>query len=82
MQKNLKRKEIEGVLFLVLRLSGIQLYSDNIKSSDNTESKALRYQDNQIDIYSNSWGPGDMGWQVEGPGPKTTRALSNGTKLV
>jgi len=35
-----------------------------------------------IDIYSNSWGPGDMGWEVEGPGLLTSRALKLGIKQV
>ena len=35
-----------------------------------------------IDIYSNSWGPGDMGWEVEGPGKLTGRALELGIKQV
>lgn len=37
---------------------------------------------NLIDIYSNSWGPGDMGWQVEGPGPLLTEVLRQGTRMV
>lgn len=35
-----------------------------------------------IDIYSNSWGPGDMGWQVEGPGVLTSRAIELGIQKV
>lgn len=35
-----------------------------------------------IDVYSNSWGPGDMGFEVEGPGPKLKKVLENGTRLV
>ena len=37
---------------------------------------------NMIDIYSNSWGPGDMGWQVEGPGVLTSRAIELGIQQV
>ena len=35
-----------------------------------------------IDVYSNSWGPGDMGFEVEGPGPKLKKVLENGTRVV
>ena len=35
-----------------------------------------------VDIYSNSWGPGDGGWQVAGPGVLTNQALQNGAKKV
>ena len=35
-----------------------------------------------IDVYSNSWGPGDMGFEVEGPGSKLKKVLENGMRLV
>jgi len=43
---------------------------------------ALRFRRDIIDIYSNSWGPGDMGFQVKGPGPQLEKALEEGTRLV
>ena len=61
---------------------GLRIYDVNIISTDQSESKALSYKKELIDIYSNSWGPGDMGWQVEGPGPLLTKALKDGTRLV
>ncbi|KAL9963138.1 hypothetical protein ACROYT_G032313 [Oculina patagonica] len=60
------------------KIAGIRLFDDDIKSTDATESKALIHEIYSIDIYSNSWGPGDMAWQVEGPGPLTTEALEFG----
>lgn len=63
-------------------VSGIRLFDDDIKSTDVTESKALIHGIENIDIYSNSWGPGDMAWQVEGPGQLTTKALEIGIKKV
>ncbi|XP_078381979.1 proprotein convertase subtilisin/kexin type 6-like isoform X2 [Oculina patagonica] len=60
------------------KIAGIRLFDDDIKSTDATESKALIHEIDSIDIYSNSWGPGDMAWQVEGPGPLTTEALEFG----
>lgn len=63
------------------QISSIRLYDDNKQSTDKSEAKALSFKKDMIDIYSNSWGPGDMGWQVEGPGPKLKEALENGTRL-
>ena len=63
-------------------MPGIRLYDDNLRSTDVTEAKALSYRRDVIDIYSNSWGPGDVGWEVEGPGPLTSEALKLGIKEV
>lgn len=63
-------------------VSGIRLFDDDIKSTDVTEAKALIHEIQSVDIYSNSWGPGDMAWQVEGPGQLTTDALEIGIKEV
>ncbi|KAJ7361880.1 Proprotein convertase subtilisin kexin type [Desmophyllum pertusum] len=62
------------------QIASIRLYDDNIRSTDQSEARALSYKKELVDIYSNSWGPGDMGWQVEGPGPRLTEALKNGTR--
>lgn len=62
------------------QIASLRLYDDNTKSSDQSEARALSYKRDLIDVYSNSWGPGDMGWQVEGPGPRLTEALENGTR--
>lgn len=35
-----------------------------------------------IDIYSNSWGPGDLGWQVKGPGVLASKAIELGIQKV
>lgn len=59
-------------------ITGIRLFDDDIKSTDATESAALVHKLESIDIYSNSWGPGDMAWQIEGPGPLTSAALEKG----
>lgn len=61
---------------------GIRLFDDDIKSTDVTEAKALIHEIKSVDIYSNSWGPGDMALQVEGPGQLTTDALEIGIKEV
>ncbi|XP_066023915.1 uncharacterized protein [Pocillopora verrucosa] len=61
-------------------ISSLRIYDDSIKSTDLSEAKALSYKNQTIDIYSNSWGPGDMGWQVEGPGPHLTKILEDAAK--
>ena len=61
---------------------GIRIFDDDIRSTDVTESKALVHEIGSVDIYSNSWGPGDMAWQVEGPGHLTTEALKIGITQV
>lgn len=61
---------------------GIRLHSRNSNLSDQIEAAALSFRNNFIDIYSNSWGPGNMGWIVVGPGPLLEIVLKNGTRSV
>ena len=49
---------------------------------DQREAKALMYNRQHIDIYSNSWGPSSKGFEVRGPGHQTQRALRDGAKEV
>ena len=49
---------------------------------DEREAKALNYQRDYIHINSNSWGPGDKGYEVVGPGKKTQAALKEGAEMV
>ena len=62
-------------------LQGIRLFF-RTKASDADEARALSYAKNYIDIYSNSWGPTDRGFEVAGPGHLTQRALQNGAEKV
>ena len=65
--------------------SGVRLFDDDIgvRSTDATESAALLDEIEMVDIYSNSWGPGDRGWKlVAGPGVLANQALKNGAKKV
>lgn len=63
---------------------GIRLYDETINrySTDELEAKALSFKRDMIDIYSNSWGPGDRAFEVEGPGSQLRDVLYNGTRLV
>lgn len=36
-------------------------------STDSIEASALGYQQSFIQVYSNSWGPSDFGFEVAGP---------------
>ena len=61
---------------------GLRVYDKNIRSTDATESAAFSHRTDVIDIYSNSWGPGDLGWQVQGPGLLGSKAIEHGIKTV
>ena len=45
--------------------------------TDSTAADALSYDNGDIDIYSNSWGPFDDGTVLEGPGPITVAAIED-----
>jgi subtilisin-like proprotein convertase family protein/endonuclease/exonuclease/phosphatase family metal-dependent hydrolase len=56
-------------------LAGIRLIS--AITTDQQEASGLTYKPQDIAIYSNSWGPDDDGFTLEGPGPLTLAALKN-----
>ena len=60
--------------------SGLKVKLDN--SHDLIEARALGFQSNSADIYSNSWGPSDNGFLVDGPGKLVEQTLSNAVKNV
>ena len=45
--------------------------------SGSTEADALSFENDNIDIYSNSWGPADTGDVLSGPGPLTIAAIED-----
>lgn len=51
-------------------------------ATDALEAKALSYKRDYIDIYSNSWGPSDKGFEVVGPDKLTQSALEDGAQKV
>ena len=61
---------------------GLRIFDQGIRSTDATESGAFSYRTDVIDIYSNSWGPGDIGWQVQGPGVLAGKAIEHGIQKV
>ena len=52
------------------------------EATDAEEASALGYEDNYIDVYSNSWGPSDFGFVVDGPGPLVQSTLRTGVTEV
>ena len=70
---------LEGLLTHCLR-TGLRLLSGS--TTDATEASALGYKTDHIHIYSNSWGPFDNGFLVEGPGPLLKAVLETGVKTV
>ena len=51
-------------------------------ASDLVESSGLGRLNNYIQVYSNSWGPNDFGFRVDGPGSLTKQTLKNGAQNV
>lgn len=62
-------------------MTGIRLFVAR-KATDIKEAKALRFNRDYIDIYSNSWGPSDRGFEVIGPGHLTQETLKEGVEKV
>ena len=52
------------------------------KATDAQEANALGYRDYQIDVYSNSWGPSDSGFIVDGPDSLVQNTLITGVTEV
>ena len=61
-------------------LGGLKI--DLSSLSDLQTADALGYNNSYIGIYSNSWGPLDFGFIVEGPGQLTSMTLANGALRV
>lgn len=61
-------------------IASLRIFNALTKSTDLLKARALSHKSQSVDIYSNSWGPGNIGWEVEGPGPHLTNVLEDGTK--
>ena len=60
-------------------LVGLQLIS--CSTTDVREGNTLSHERQDIDIYSNSWGPSDNGKTLSGPGPLMMAAMENDALL-
>lgn len=69
------------IIGLFLTCLDIRLFVNEM-APDEKEAAALKFKREYIDIYSNSWGPSDKGFEVEGPGNKTLKALKEGAEEV
>ena len=67
-------------VLVCLFVIGLRLLSQ--MTTDATEASTLGYKMHHIQIYSNSWGPYDYGFLVEGPGLLLKAVLENGVKQV
>ena len=67
-------------MFFVITILGFQVdFSDFITSY---EVKAFGFRSDVIQVYSNSWGPNDDGFVVQGPGLFSYDALYDGITNV
>jgi len=64
-----------------LLFSGLRILGDD-DQTDLVEARALGHGYNVISVYSNSWGPFDYGFTVEGPGHLVQRTFQTGAKKV
>ena len=65
---------------LILTSAGIRLTSCYV--SDVDIANALTYKNDMVQIYSNSWGPGDNGILVSGPSPMLQGVLQSAVEQV
>ena len=66
--------DVAGVAFEATLAGSLLIACSN---SDAIEADALSYEEDEIDIYSNSWGPADDGRTLEAPGPLTLAAFES-----
>ena len=64
----------------LMTASGILLLG--LEQTDISDAKALSHENDIIDIYSNSWGPPDDGFYVEGPLRLAKMTLEQGAREV
>uniref|UniRef100_A0A3P8UMW7 Proprotein convertase subtilisin/kexin type 5a n=1 Tax=Cynoglossus semilaevis TaxID=244447 RepID=A0A3P8UMW7_CYNSE len=60
------------------RIGGVRMLDGDV--TDITEAQSLSFSPHYIDVYLSSWGPGDDGATLEGPGPLALRTLQNAVK--
>ena len=64
----------------LLIITGLRLLGG--ATTDSIDASALGHSRNNIDIYSNSWGPADNSVTVDGPKYLTSLALKEGAEMV
>ena len=86
------RPQLLGPLLIMLKISvrtesTMHVFIVGVKfdlgtGTDLTEASVLGYKNSYIKVYSNSWGPSDFGFVVDGPGTLAKRALATGVTQV
>ncbi|XP_022791780.1 furin-like isoform X2 [Stylophora pistillata] len=59
------------------RIAGIRILGKNALT-DNLKAKGISFKPDYVDIYSNSWGPSDSGFEIGEAGVVTEEALKQG----
>ena len=62
--------------------TGLRILASNKGATAIEEATALTWKMQDIDVYSNSWGPSDTGAAVSGPGATLMEALKQGVTNV
>lgn len=62
--------------------TGVRLFGAGETTTDALEAKALVHELESVDIYSNSWGPGNIGLEIKGPGFLAIKAMEDGINKV
>ena len=70
------------MLLLTLIMLFIGLKFNLSDSSDSAEANPLGYKNDYIQVYSNSWGPSDGGYIVDGPGHLLKQTFENAVENV
>ena len=69
------------VTYSSYHMTGVRLFSDQ-PHTDIMEGLALSHSLEEVEVFSNSWGPVDNGALVEGLGPLANKALLTGVTEV
>ena len=76
--------QVRGIILYpficLLIITGLRLLGG--ATTDSIDASALGHSRNNIDIYSNSWGPPDDSVTVDGPKYLTSLALKEGAEMV
>ena len=70
----------DSYMYILLYYSALKF--DVGGATDAVEASAVGYKDYYIDVYSNSWGPSDFGFIVDGPGTLLQRTMATGVTEV
>lgn len=73
--------QVIQIITKLFYIEGIRVFN-GASPNENRTAAGFRYKQNEIDIYSNSWGPSDNGYFIKSPGLEERQALEQGVKHV